>query len=110
MSHLNYPKPVRKIELVGVDVYIISPELPKLPKKVGPFHLDIISNRGLKVYPGPTPEALCVNWWRCRYKADSPITDKDVDNFVLELSPHFWWSAVQKLWNYDGEPGFTVAY
>ncbi len=110
MDHLNYPKPERKMELIGVDVYIISDHLPPLPERIGPFHLDIISNRGLKVYPGPMPDALCVNWWRCRYKAKEKATDTDVTNLLAELAPNFWWSAAQKLWNFDGEPGFTVAY
>jgi hypothetical protein len=64
----------------------------------------------LKSIRGPMPEALCVNWWRCRYKTKEQITDEDITKLLVELTPKFWWSAAQKLWNYDGEPGFTVAY
>jgi hypothetical protein len=74
-------------------MYIITEKgIPKFDD-IGPFKCEFISNRGTKVWPGfVSPDLLQVNWYRCRTKKG------------------WWWSAAQKLWNYDGEAGFSKAY
>jgi len=99
------------IRLVGVDVYIVTNDgIPQLDG-YEPFKCEFISNRGTKVWPGfVSPDLLMVDWYRCRFIADSEVSDKDVDEFLTKLSEKWLWSAAQKLWNYDGEPGFSKPY
>jgi len=98
-------------QLVGVDVYIITKDgIPQFDD-YDPFSCEFISNRGTKVWPGfVSPDLLMVDWYRCRFIAKSEVDDKDVNAFLSELSEKWLWSAAQKLWNYDGEPGFSKPY
>lgn len=104
-------KKKKEIKLVGVDMYIITDKgIPKF-EDYGPFKCEFISNRGTKVWPGfVSPDLLMVNWYRCRFMATKDITDADVETFLQALSKKWWWSAVQKLWNYNGEAGYSKAY
>lgn len=99
------------IQLTGVDVYIITKDgIPRFDD-YDPLRCEFISNRGTKVWPGfVSPDLLLVDWYRCRFVAKGEITDKDVDEFLAKLSEKWLWSAVQKLWNYDGEPGYSKPY
>ena len=108
----NATKKKRKIELVGVDLYLISEDGIPTFEDVGPFRCEFISNRGTKVWPGfVSPDLLMVNWYRCRFMATREVTDAEVNTFLAELTKRgWWWSAAQKLWTYDGEPGFSKAY
>jgi len=51
-----------------------------------------------------------VNWYRCRFMATRDVKDHEVSEFLVNLSKKWEWSAAQKLWNYDGEAGFSKAY
>lgn len=105
-------KKQREIKLVGVDLYIITEKgIPKFDA-VGPFKCEFISNRGTKVWPGfVSPDLLMVNWYRCRFMATRDVQDAEVNAFLEALTAQgWWWSAAQKLWTYDGEPGFSKAY
>src|SRR5690606_18224549 len=72
-------------ELRGVDLFVQHEGLPTLPEQVGKFKLTMMSNRGTKVYPGPCPDILLVDWHRGRYVADAPVSDRDVMAFLNEL-------------------------
>ena len=98
-------------QLVGVDVYIITKDgIPQFDD-YDPFKCEFISNRGTKVWPGyVSPDLLLVDWYRCRFVATGEVDDKDVNAFLSELCKKWLWSAAQKLWNYDGEPGFSKPY
>src|SRR5947209_8314096 len=63
-----------KKELVGVDVFVDwlkgSPDdLGQALSKVSPdgLQLVMISNRGVKVWPGGQSETFCSDQWRCRF-------------------------------------------
>lgn len=107
----KYPKTKKEIKLVGVDVYVITDQgIPQFEEIEG-FKCEFLSNRGTKVWPGfVSPDLLLVNWYRCRFMATRPVTDADVNRFLERLSTRYWWSAAQKLWNYNGEPGYSKAY
>jgi len=107
----KYPKKKKKVELVGVDVYLITEEgIPSFPEIEG-LKCEFISNRGTKVWPGfLSPDLLMINWYRCRFMATRSITDSDLNRFLEKLSEQYWWSSAQKLWNYDGEGGYSKAY
>lgn len=106
-------KKKKAITLVGADLYIITDTgIPRFTdNEFGPFKCEFISNRGTKVWPGfVSPDLLMVNWYRCRFTATKDVKDADVSQFLVQLSKKWEWSAVQKLWNYDGEAGFSKAY
>jgi hypothetical protein len=56
--------------LQGVDVFVRNDGMPSPPEKVGKLSLHLISNRGTKIYPGPTPEIYLVDHFRLRYRRD----------------------------------------
>ena len=104
-------KKKREIKLVGVDLYLITEDGIPTFEEIGPFKCEFISNRGTKVWPGfVSPDLLMVNWYRCRFMATKDVKDTDVDAFLVQMSKTWWWSAVQKLWTYDGEVGYSKAY
>lgn len=66
----------KKKELVGVDVFVDwvgedrNPDvLGKMLEDASPeaVKLKMITNRGVKVYPGGLPETFCTDHWRCRF-------------------------------------------
>lgn len=71
------PEPVQhKKELVGVDVFIDWNGEGRDPEVIGKgleaaqgdkMYLKMITNRGVKVYPGGLPETFCTDHWRCRF-------------------------------------------
>ncbi len=98
------------MKLVGVDVYIWSQTIPELPKKIGLFTLQMISNGGTKLYPPPAPEIEVTDWFQCRYTAPSGITHRDVDQLLSLLSPNFVWTKAQKLYEKNGANAFSQPY
>lgn len=98
------------MKLVGVDVYVRSDNLPDLPKSVGPLQLLLISNRGTRVYPPPAPKIEFINWFRCRFLGTSDIKNSDIDNLLSTLSQTFTWTKVEKLYEIDGNKGYSEPY
>lgn len=99
------------LELCGVDVFLWSAETPLLPTEVGPFRLELISNRGTRVFPPPTPEINLCDWPRARYLARAPINDRDIDRLLAELTEAGWnWTKSQKLYRKDGIDLFSQPY
>lgn len=106
--------------LEGVDVFIfeqdksvekIGNKLTELGKQAH-FELQVITNRGIKVYPDGNPQTYCTDHWRCRFKPESlnhnsqssiiklltKLTDNEVDIIKTEM-----------LYSFDGEPGYSLA-
>ncbi|MEB3329337.1 MAG: isocitrate/isopropylmalate family dehydrogenase [Candidatus Sericytochromatia bacterium] len=96
-------------EVRGVDVFVEHRGVPALPEHVGPFTLAMISNRGTKVYPGPAPDILLVDWHRCRYLAESEVSEQDVVKLLGEVGQHCTWMHVEKLRHADGAPCYSKA-
>ncbi len=82
--------PVEK-ELTGVDVFIDwaygdrNPDI--LGKKLESFtksnlRLKMITNRGVKVYPGGLPETFCTDHWRCRFVSENALKGRPKKNEV----------------------------
>lgn len=111
-------KPAKK-ELKGVDVFVhcagISPDdlgarLEKLQSET--LRLQVVSNRGQKVYPQGFAETFCTDHWRCRFLAanDGTITHQD----VIDLLGRFAAAGLdfiktEHLCTFDGEKGWTAA-
>lgn len=51
----------------GTDVNELAAQLTTLSSSE--FELALITNRGIKVYPGGFPETFCTDHWRCRFMA-----------------------------------------
>lgn len=109
---------VNKREVVGMDVLIEDPNMTALEvgKAVeactdgGPLELKVISSRGTKVYPGEVDDSEMIETWRCRFlrrDTGQEVTDEQLYRLLSCLGDQFKWSNVQKLQEFDGEPGFT---
>jgi isocitrate dehydrogenase len=115
------PAPASTKELVGVDVFIDWEGETRDPDVLGQileqaagscgWSLKMITNRGVKVYPGGIPETFATDHWRCRFvmPAGGP-TDFDA---VLELlaAVHAAGCEVIKtehLYTFDGERGYSL--
>ncbi|WP_420345519.1 NADP-dependent isocitrate dehydrogenase [Pelagibius sp.] len=110
-------RPAAKKELVGVDVFVHSAEpLEELAESMqraanGLMKLEMITNRGVKVWPEGLPETFCTDHWRCRYVAKAgQVFNKAM---IVELQKSLAFSGVdfiktEHLYTFDGEPGYSL--
>ena len=104
-------------ELVGIDVFVhwAGQEPDTLAGQIkrgdapGTLSLQMITNRGTKVWPNGQPETFKTDHWRCRFmfegngdQAELPallsrLVDADVDFIKTE-----------HLYTFDGEPGYSL--
>jgi isocitrate dehydrogenase len=108
-------------ELVGVDVFLdaadAAPEaLATLlqPFAGQGFALQMITNRGVKVWPDGMPETFCTDHWRCRFVArgaDPHVEHGEVVALLANLAAAgFDFVKTQNLYRYDGIPGYTLGH
>ncbi|MFP8834970.1 NADP-dependent isocitrate dehydrogenase [Hydrogenophaga sp. XSHU_21] len=112
-------RPAARKALVGVDVFVhfaghdgedLARRLQASPSPA--LQLQMITNRGVKVWPGGFPETFCTDHWRCRFLATDPsgqvspraivdllgaLTDAGIDVIKTE-----------NLCTFDGEQGFAL--
>ncbi len=109
---------IRK-ETVGVDIFLEwkgeSPD--DLGERLtgangNGLALQMITNRGVKVYPGGMPETFCTDHWRCRFmgthNGNSITTTKicDLLNCIDNLG--FEFIKLETLCTFDGELGYSL--
>jgi isocitrate dehydrogenase len=73
--------------------------------------LQMISNRGTKVYPDGLPDTFCVDHWRCRFiSADgNPISHQQIINLLTRCQQAgFDFIKTENLYYFDGKPGFSL--
>ena len=79
-----------KRELMGVDIFIYSHDpVEKIAKKLlehTKLPLNLISNRGVTVWPEGFPETSCIEEWRCRLLSKDRISPKDVSHLIHTLT------------------------
>ncbi len=115
-------KPAAVKQLVGVDVFLhwrgsnadeLAVELKGAADACLP--LSMITNRGVKVWPGGFPETFCTDHWRCRFHATptGPCEMNIAPRQVLallrridELGLDF--IKVENLYTFDGEAGYSL--
>ncbi len=106
-------------ELVGVDVFLDwlkgSPEmLGESLRTVAPEGLQLlmVSNRGVKVWPGGKSETFCSDHWRCRFMSTNkgaPITHKNIIDLLGRVeNAGFDFIKTENLCNFDGERGYSL--
>ncbi len=105
-----------KMELAGVDVYIDWPskKAPELAAVIGKasgdgLKLEMIANRGVKVWPDGAPETFCTDAFRCRFLGDSPSLKQIVALLDRVAGLNLQITMTVNLRNYDGKAGFTLA-
>ena len=107
---------VPKRGLAGVDIYVEYPkkDAARLAAEIGKaagdgMKLEMIANRGVKVWPEGAPETFCTDSFRCRFLGDSPTLAQlaALGSRVIGLGLDV--TMTVNLPNYDGKSGFTLA-
>jgi isocitrate dehydrogenase len=117
------PSPTTEQEKVlrGVDVFIdwdgagrdpnvIGQGLENAAKNVN-WQLKMITNRGVKVYPGGLPETFWTDHWRCRFlpaDADAITFDRVLD--LLGALYEADWDVIktEHLYTFDGRRAYSL--
>lgn len=108
-----------KKELVGVDVFLdwqqgSANELGAAISNLGTeeLKLTMISNRGVKVWPGGHAETFCSDHWRCRFlPADSAsgTTHAQIISLLQRFDEaNFDAIKTENLYTFDGERGYSL--
>ncbi|MFN3828786.1 MAG: NADP-dependent isocitrate dehydrogenase [Tepidimonas ignava] len=104
--------------LVGVDVFVhaagvsadfVAGQLSALVTP--PFTLQMITNRGVKVWPGGFPETFCTDHWRCRFVAPQgqTVTHADIIGLLHALTARgVDVIKTENLCTFDGERGYAL--
>jgi isocitrate dehydrogenase len=106
-------------DLVGVDVFLDwlkgSPDdLGNSLSNVAPegMQMVMISNRGVKVWPGGQSETFCSDQWRCRFMSNNKgdvISHKQIINLLANVdNAGFDFIKTENLCNFDGERGYSL--
>ncbi len=123
----NYVRraPAKKA-IVGVDVFVHAGDasadylagrmqtLTHQPRPAG-FSLQMITNRGVKVWPGGFPETFCTDHWRCRFMgvdaagAPREVSHEDIIALLHNLaSDGLDFIKTEHLCTFDGEAGYAM--
>ncbi len=105
--------------LVGVDIFldwdqhgrnpdILGEQLEKLTRSG--LRLKMITNRGVKVYPGGLPETHCTDHWRCRFVSKSETTNySNVITLLNEITEaQLDIIKTENLYSFDGSRGYSL--
>jgi isocitrate dehydrogenase len=109
--------PSTEMQLKGIDVFVYWPSRNpnELAAAVGKLagdglSLQMIDNRGVKVWPAGIAETFCTDSFRCRFLANgTPDMGQllDVARRVSDAGIDI--AITQTLRTFDGQPGFTLA-
>ena len=106
-------------DLVGVDVFLdwtkgSANDLGEAINKVSGdgLKLTMISNRGVKVWPGGHSETFCSDHWRCRFVSDSDnkivLHSQLISLLGRVAEAGYDFVKTENLYNFDGERGFSL--
>ncbi len=107
-------------KLIGVDVYLyhvagdcwLAPLAEQLKAAAGDvFTLEMISNRGTKVWPGGMAETFCADEWRCRFKGVlGEIEFSAIIGLLDRLNQAGMQIAmIENLYHYGDQLGYSLA-
>ncbi|HEY1219050.1 MAG TPA: NADP-dependent isocitrate dehydrogenase [Bryobacteraceae bacterium] len=105
------------VELKGIDVFVYWPSRDPnaLAAVVGKLAgdgltLQMIDNRGVKVWPAGRAETFCTDSFRCRFMAEGGTQmTKCIDLLSRVAQAGIEIAATQALHTFDGQPGFSLA-
>ncbi len=117
--HARTPAPRNKA-LAGIDVFLDWTEGQRDPERLGhviesavpeDWHLKMITNRGVKVYPEGIPETYRTDHWRCRFLPTTSAVP--TFNRVLGLLGALHQRGLdiiktEHLYNMDGTPAYSL--
>jgi isocitrate dehydrogenase len=117
---LNITGPEPKMSEAGVDIFVQCAEGPAVlgqaledyAKGTG-LRLRMISNRGVKVYPGESKDVDLVDHYRCRFVSTQPqptLAAAQLAPLLEKIESRWRWMHVEKLPVIDGALGFTRAH
>jgi len=105
--------------LMGIDVFVDSANtLPddlaaKLQASTpAGLELQVITNRGVKVWPGGFPETFCTDHWRCRFMSlnGAPLAHSAIVALLGALASNgVDFIKTEHLCNFDGVRGYSLA-
>ncbi len=108
-----------KKDLVGVDVFLdwskstandLGSSLTKLSGDG--LKLEMMSNRGVKVWPGGHAETFCSDHWRCRFLAEADgaaVSHPQIISLLKRFAEAgFDFIKTENLYNFDGERGYSL--
>jgi isocitrate dehydrogenase len=111
-------RPASKKELLGVDVFVDDKD--KNPNNVAErlksiesegLKLQMITNRGVKVWPNGFDETYCTNHWRCRFlmPSEEVVDKKEIVNVLSNaLANNVDVIKTENLYTFDGKKGFSL--
>ncbi len=113
---------VAKKGLVGVDIFIHARDIKPDDLAIAvqqalmsgtthlPFKLQMITNRGVKVWPDGFSETFCTDHWRCRFMGVDQTTThgKIIALLVAIHSAGLDFIKMENLCTFDGEPGYAL--
>lgn len=120
---LSLPKYQRKLaaqkELVGVDLFVhwngtnaneLADKIKKIESNTN-LKLNIITNRGIKVWPNGFKETFCTDHWRCRFlkPEDVSITKSNILKIQQEaIVENIDSIKTENLYNFNGKAGYSL--
>jgi isocitrate dehydrogenase len=116
------PKYIRKAPrnktLVGVDVFVhwSSGKPDELANQLNSLELEgltlnMISNRGIKVWPNGFEETFCTDHWRCRFMSESKNTIEKSDIIHIlssSLKANIDVVKTENLYEFDGKAAYSL--
>lgn len=104
-------------KLVGIDVFVCGRHEPNAlgarmqACAAAPFDLQMITNRGVKVWPDGLPETFCTDHWRCRFLAPDSASPTHRDLLALlgrVADAGIEFVKTEHLYYFEGKPGFSL--
>ncbi|WP_373522265.1 NADP-dependent isocitrate dehydrogenase [Aquiflexum sp.] len=116
-------KPVTKSkkDLIGVDVFLDWDQEGRDPNILGEklrqadaggMKLTLITNRGVKVFPGGMRETFCTDHWRCRFQnaGQSVVSHGQILELLKQIKDlGFDFIKTENLYAFDGVRAYSLA-
>jgi isocitrate dehydrogenase len=115
------PRKAAEKVLVGLDVFIDWKAEGRDPEKIGDklrtvnadgLKMQLITNRGVRVYPEGMKETFCSDHWRVRFfdTDDNSISHEQIIGVLQQVGDlGFDFIKTENLYTFDGERGFSLA-
>jgi isocitrate dehydrogenase len=105
-------------QLVGVDIFLDWNEASRNPMVLGgrlsqlalpDLPLRLITNRGVKVYPGGFPETFCTDHWRCRFTNEQEVHYRRILELLNRLhEAGFQIIKTEHLYTFEGQRAYSL--
>jgi len=119
LRSLGSATPRSSKRLVGVDAFLDWDEAGRDPGVLGrrlealagpDFTLALVTNRGVKVYPGGHAQTLCTDHWRCRFEVNEAAGSSAIAVLLLRLAEAgLDVVKTENLYEFDGQAGYSQA-